>query len=136
MKIALTAAALAILLPGAVNADPGPETAPPYSADYQRCSNSGDAAKGVTSAMLDCMKAEYDRQDGRLNRVYTQRMASLSATRRQTLRASQRRWLAARDPGCRRQAKPSEGGTIWGLDMMGCQINATIRRTAWLERYR
>jgi uncharacterized protein YecT (DUF1311 family) len=107
-----------------------------YTADYDRCQNNGDAANGVTFAMLDCMSAEYKRQDARLNQTYTMLMARLPAARKNALRISERRWLAGRDAGCRRKAKPSEGGTIWGLDMTGCQINETIARTMWLERYR
>ena len=41
-----------------------------YSAAYRTCLATGDAAKGVTSGLLDCNGAEIDRQDARLNRTY------------------------------------------------------------------
>ncbi len=107
-----------------------------YTADYNRCMNSGDAANGVTSAMLDCTVAEYKRQDARLNDAYRVAMARLSPARGSALRTAQRRWLAERDPGCRRKAKPSEGGTIWGIVMTGCQTDETIKQTMWIETYR
>jgi uncharacterized protein YecT (DUF1311 family) len=41
-----------------------------YSATYNRCMASGDAAQGITSGMIDCTEVERNFQDGKLNQTY------------------------------------------------------------------
>jgi uncharacterized protein YecT (DUF1311 family) len=136
MKPAVLVLLSVLMLPHPANAAPRSPIEQRYTPDYQRCLNTGDAAKGVTLAMLDCMTSEHHRQDARLNQTYAAVMTRLSSARKMVLRVSERRWLVDRDAECRRQAKPDEGGTIWSLTMSGCLIDATIQRTIWLERYR
>ena len=40
-----------------------------YSAIHDHCMNSGDAAQGITSGILDCNGEEAERQDIRLNQA-------------------------------------------------------------------
>ena len=44
-----------------------------------------DRSGGVTSEMLDCMGAEFTRQDARLNENYKRLMSKLSAKRKEAL---------------------------------------------------
>lgn len=111
-------------------------SSPDYSASYGACMASGEAAGGVTSAMMDCTGAEIDRQDARLNQVYRLRVATLAPPRVAALRAAERAWIRARDVRCHREAKAEEGGSLAGLLYAGCILDATIARTRWLEAYR
>ncbi|HKO23268.1 MAG TPA: lysozyme inhibitor LprI family protein, partial [Chloroflexota bacterium] len=47
--------------------------------------------------ILACLRADYAAADAELNRVYQQKMASRDEAGRQTLRESQRAWLARYD---------------------------------------
>ena len=49
---------------------------------------------GVTAAMIDCIGAETQRQDVRLNKAYKDVMPSLPATRQKQLQEVQRIWIA------------------------------------------
>lgn len=49
-------------------------------------SNCMDRSDGVTVNMLDCIAAETDRQDTRLNNAYKQTMASLNANRKNSFK--------------------------------------------------
>ena len=107
-----------------------------YSAPYTACMASGDAAAGVTSAMMDCTGAELGRQDDRLNQVYRERIAAVAPPRAAALRTAERAWIKARDARCHRVAKAEEDGSLGGLVYAGCILDATIARTRWLEAYR
>lgn len=87
-----------------------------YAPNYNKCLNSGQAAEGVTSAMVECNVAETRIQDGRLNQAYKMVMTRLPANRKDQLRLSERNWIKARDAGC--------------------ILDETIKRTMFLERYR
>ena len=47
--------------------------------------------------MLDCMSAEFTRQDARLNENYKRLMSKLSAKRKEGLLEAQRAWIKFRD---------------------------------------
>jgi len=102
-----------------------------YSADYARCLNGGDAAKGVTAAMATCINTEYTRQDRRLNAAYQTAMAAQPAARRTALRDAQRAWIKRRDADC---AKGMTGGTIDILNRASCYLEVTTVRAVELER--
>lgn len=107
-----------------------------YSAAYRTCLATGDAARGVTSGLLDCSGAEIDRQDARLNQTYRAVMARLGPRGRTKLRASERAWIGERDRGCRRTSGLADGGTLASVMYSACILDRTIERTMWLERYR
>ena len=70
-----------------------------------------DKSDGVTSNMIDCIVAETNRQDVRLNKVYKAFMAELSAERKKQLQTAQRAWITYRDANCNFYFDP-DGGTI------------------------
>lgn len=107
-----------------------------YSAAFDTCIGTGDAARGVTPAMAECMDAELDRQDARLNQAYKMVMGRLPQKRKTALRASQRQWIRKRDATCQRAYDAAGGGTASGLEKLGCLTSETVRRTIFLERYR
>ena len=105
------------------------------SQDLERCLNEGDAAQGVTSAMMECLGSEYDRQDARLNQAYKMVMARLTAPQKESLRASQRLWIKRRDVNCHRKSKVEAGGSMEHMIHTQCLVDETIERTVWLEKY-
>ena len=107
-----------------------------YSELYTACMARGDAASGVTSAMMDCISAELEQQDDRLNHVYRARIASVGPSRAAALRTAERSWIRSRAVRCHRVAQAEEGGSLGGLLYAGCILDAIIARTRWLEAYR
>ncbi|TGX40871.1 DUF1311 domain-containing protein [Sphingomonas naasensis] len=103
------------------------------SADYHACMAHGDAASGVTSAMLDCIAAETARQDARLNRAYKAAMAARDPAGRTRLRQSERAWIARRDARCQKASASEGGGSAAGLVYADCVMQETVARAGWLE---
>lgn len=101
-----------------------------YSKAYEACMASGDAAKGVTSAMADCVVAELKIEDGRLNAAYQKVIAGLDEVAEENLRQTQRAWIAERDRICKARAA---GGTIDRINIPACVLDVTIARTKQLE---
>lgn len=87
-------------------------------------------AAGVTPAMKQCMGAEYDYQDTRLNKVYKALMARLDKHQRAELRRSERAWIAYRKSHC---VPDPNGGQAAELDAYDCSVEATARQAATLE---
>ncbi|MEW6642026.1 MAG: lysozyme inhibitor LprI family protein [Pseudomonadota bacterium] len=94
---------------------------------YQTCL---DQSGGVTSAMQDCIGAEYRYQDGRLNKVYRAVRDKLDQAKATQLRDEQRRWIAERDKAC---APEPDGGTAAMLSANDCALERTAKRAAELE---
>lgn len=101
---------------------------------YDRCMRSGDARRGVTSAILDCIGAEIDLQDRRLNTTYRTLLRRLSPQQGAALRRSERLWIAQRDARCERKSQAAEGGTLGSIIYSSCVLDETIGRTLWLGR--
>jgi uncharacterized protein YecT (DUF1311 family) len=99
------------------------------SQEYKACM---DRSKGVTSEMLDCMSAEFTRQDARLNENYKILMAKLSAKRKEALLEAQRAWIKFRDANCNFYYDP-EGGSAAHLGGNECVLNATADRATELR---
>ena len=97
--------------------------------------SSGEAADGVTSAMLDCIHAEAQRQDAALNQAYKMVMARLKSDQQATLRSSERAWISTRDKDCNEAAEEEAGGTLAVVIHDGCLLDETIKRTMYLENY-
>ena len=102
-----------------------------YTPVYGACMSSGDAANGVTVAMADCISAEIETQDAKLNTAYQQVMRGLQDGPRQKLREAQRAWITFRDSKC--ASENQSGGTIDIINSATCILDATIRRTMELE---
>jgi uncharacterized protein YecT (DUF1311 family) len=105
-----------------------------YSADYKTCMATGDAAQGVTSAMLDCTNAEADRQDQKLNATYKRVMAAATDDdERVQLRDAERKWIKARDATCTSEAADDGGGSLSTVTYASCQLKQRIDRNKQLE---
>jgi uncharacterized protein YecT (DUF1311 family) len=106
------------------------------TAGYRRCMATGAAAEGVTSGIMDCLGAEIDRQDDRLNRTYRELMGRLPPARKTTLRNLQRAWIRQRDEGCAAEPEAQAGGSIAAITHNDCILRETTRRVIWLKGYR
>jgi uncharacterized protein YecT (DUF1311 family) len=102
-----------------------------YTPAYLACRNRRGAAMG------ECNTAELKVQDERLNRTWVGVMTGLpSDARRHALRLLERKWIKDRDRACRALANPDAAVEWRNGDGSACLLNATIRRTMWLERVR
>ncbi|WP_409280241.1 lysozyme inhibitor LprI family protein [Pseudomonas sp. KCJK8751] len=117
----LTGLALACVLPLAQADD--------YTPGYGQCMDKASS----TVAMSECIRAETQLQDQRLNRVYKQLMGKLDAVQQKSLRDVQRKWLAYRDGNCGFHVQAS-GGTMAQLEGGSCVMDMTRDRAAELER--
>ena len=129
-------AALAGLDAGAAAAQARSPADERLSPEFRRCMSSGDAAGGVTSAMLDCIGLENVRQDRRLNGTYRAAMARRSAKQQSALRVSERGWIAERKARCDVAAADEEGGSLAAVIYSRCMLDETVKRTVWLEANR
>lgn len=84
-------------------------------------------AGGVTATMLDCIGAEHRVQDARLNAAYRAASRALPATRRASLTAAQRAWIAFRDSECGFVADP-DGGSLAHVMGNDCMLRMTAER--------
>ena len=96
----------------------------------------GDAARAVTTGILDCNRAEIDRQDVRLNAAYRKAMSRLGPARKARLRALERAWIKHRERNCDKQAEPQAGGSLYMIIHTACFLAATSERADYLEAYR
>ena len=103
-----------------------------YTGGYSECM---DESGGVTVEMMNCIAAEIDIQDARLNQAYVMVMRPLAKSRKNTLRGLQRTWIKQRDAKCQREIA-DEGGSMAGLIYSGCSLDETIKRTIFLENYK
>ena len=99
------------------------------SGEYKACM---ERSNGVTGEMLDCMGAEFTRQDARLNENYKKLMAKLSGKRKEALLEAQRAWIKFRDANCNFYYDP-EGGSAAHLAGTDCNLNATANRATELR---
>lgn len=85
--------------------------------------------------ILECLRRDYAQADAELNRVYRERMASLSPAERRVLRAAQRAWLRRYDAVLTSYyAKPWANHSL--VKVLPSQIRAVRDRTAYLRAYR
>ncbi len=102
-----------------------------YSPALNRCLSTGDAATGVAQPVVECTRAETERQDKTLNAEYRKASDGLETEQRPKLVTAQRAWIAYRDGKCR-----SENLTGGSADFIGepdCLLYETVRRTIELE---
>lgn len=85
--------------------------------------------------MIECIDAEAQRQDGRLNKAYKALMAGLSAERKKQLLDAQRNWIKFRDANCGFYYDP-DGGTMARVSANDCVMNMTAGRAKELENLR
>jgi uncharacterized protein YecT (DUF1311 family) len=86
-----------------------------------------DQGGGNTAAMIDCIGAETERQDVRLNKAYKDIISGLSPERQKQLQEAQRLWLKYRKANCDFYYDP-DGGTIARVSANECFMSATAAR--------
>lgn len=91
-----------------------------------------DKAGGVTQDMVECIGAETQRQDLRLNKSYKALMAALSPERKKQLQEAQRAWIKFRDSNCSFYYDP-DGGTMARINANDCVMTMTANRAKELE---
>jgi uncharacterized protein YecT (DUF1311 family) len=99
------------------------------SKEYLTCV---DKAEGVTIKILDCMSAETQKQDTKLNDNYKKLMAEQSAGQKKSLLDAQRAWIQFRDTNCRFYYDP-EGGSAARMASNECYLNMTTDRAKELK---
>ena len=92
-------------------------------------------AHSVTSDMIECITAEFQRQDARLNKAYQAAMGDLQPPRKKQLQEAQRAWIKFRDANCGFYADP-DGGSLARVSGNDCMLNATAARARELESFR
>jgi uncharacterized protein YecT (DUF1311 family) len=98
--------------------------------EYSTCVRNSE---GVTSKILDCISAELNRQDSRLNGAYQKLMSKLPKDRKKLLVEAQRAWIKFREANCGFYHDPNDGSAA---HMAGneCFLNATVDRAKELEK--
>jgi uncharacterized protein YecT (DUF1311 family) len=127
---------LLILGPGLISSGVGAAAdpaEPKLSPAFEACMK---AAAGVTVEMHDCIGAEYERQDVRLNQTYKTVLARLSDTQKMSLRERERAWLKHTKALCDHAGDDNEGGTLQAIEIADCTLTETAKRADALARYR
>ncbi len=91
-----------------------------------------DKSGGVTMDMIECIGAEIQRQDARLNKAYKALTASLTPERKKQLQEAQRAWIKFRDSNCGFYYDP-DGGSMARVSANDCLMNMTASRAKELE---
>jgi uncharacterized protein YecT (DUF1311 family) len=89
-------------------------------------------SEGVTSKILNCISAELDQQDSRLNEAFKKLMSKLPKYRKRSLVEAQRAWIKFRKANCSFYYDPN-GGSAAHLASNECFLNATVDRAKELE---
>jgi uncharacterized protein YecT (DUF1311 family) len=87
---------------------------------------------GVDPEMIDCITAETDIQDKRLNAAYARALAVLSPKRKTALREAQRAWVAYRDKWCG-ITYDEDSGSLERIEADQCVLEQTVLQTMNLE---
>ena len=99
------------------------------TAEYAKCI---EQSGGTDPGMLDCMGAEAQRQDKRLNDAYKKLMNELKPERRKELQEAQRLWIKYTEANCNFYLDP-DGGTAAKLAASECPVLAKAARAKELE---
>lgn len=119
----------ALMWVGATNAET-PSEPSQYSQAYNICMDEVSA----TTSMVECISAEHEVQDAKLNAAYKTLMGTLSTDRKKQLRTAQLAWIAYRDANCEFYFDP-DGGTIARLQANDCMLSMTAQRAAELDGF-
>jgi uncharacterized protein YecT (DUF1311 family) len=96
---------------------------------YTACmAKSGD----TTAGMIECVDAEFMRQDGRLNKAYKALVTNLTDARKTQLQKAQRIWITYRDANCGFYNDP-DGGSMARVSANNCMLTMTTERASELE---
>jgi uncharacterized protein YecT (DUF1311 family) len=95
-----------------------------FSPQYFECLD--DGIDQGSNSLGPCSADEHERQDAKLNQVYSNAMERLSVERREQLRDSQRLWLQRRDLDCNLSSETAP-------QFMGCLLYETADRVEFIE---
>jgi uncharacterized protein YecT (DUF1311 family) len=113
---------------GPVAAQTSQDVTENFSRAYQACIIYGETHNTVAIPQGECDARELRVQDARLNAAYKAVIARLPSVRKADLRTDERNWILARDHKCGKLSDPDL--------TTECKINETIKRTAYLRRYK
>ena len=83
-----------------------------------------------------CAELRYRAADLELNRAYKTLVAQLPSKDLPRLRAEQRAWLKALEPGCSEPLGPRhQAGNMWAMEFYDCLAQATAHRTKALAKW-
>ena len=102
---------------------------PDLGEPYRQCMDKANTTLDMNGCIGDAMK-EWDRH---LNRLYRDKLSTLSASGQKSLRSAQRAWLKFRDHDCMAHSKMAEGGTLAGILYGECLLKKTVTRSEELE---
>ena len=91
-----------------------------------------ESAAGVTYDNINCITAEIERQDNRLNTAYKKLLAKLTNGQQSQLKAAQRAWIVFRDKNSAYYYDP-EGGTDAHMASVFKYLEMTTDRASELE---
>ncbi len=119
---------------------PSPQATPvavqqPVKQSQQEDTCAAAEESGVTADILDCLNAEGDKADKKLNDTYKATMARLSGTRKDALRNEERQWIKARDAKCNAAGKDFAGGTAQTVEQTSCFVETTKQRIRAIEAF-
>lgn len=100
------------------------------TAVFDQCMSKAEA----TVEIVQCIDAELERQDQRLNQVYKALGADLTDNRKAQLREAQRAWIKFRDTNCEFYLDP-DGGTMAGILAADCMLRSTADRAEELANF-
>jgi uncharacterized protein YecT (DUF1311 family) len=113
---------------GPVSAQASQDVTRSFSRAYQACIIYGETHNTVAIPQSECDARELRAQDARLNAAYKAVVARLPSVRKIDLRSDERNWILARDHKCGKLPDPDL--------KTECKINETIKRIAYLRRYK
>ncbi|HWV08078.1 MAG TPA: lysozyme inhibitor LprI family protein [Pseudomonas sp.] len=94
-----------------------------------------DCSEAANQASLNqCIAENHAAQDKRLNQVYGEYRARLSASQKQQLKAAQRAWMEFRDRSCAFEVSAAQGGSAYPMALKGCLAAKTAIRVEELQR--
>ena len=129
--VALVGPTMALSCAGPASAFSLKEVEARYTQSYNDCPG---FKNGVDLEMLDCISAEFEVQDRRLNTAYAKALAALPPNRKASLRAAQRTWIAYRDQWCG-IAYDRESGSAEHIAANDCELEETVLQTLKLEEF-
>ncbi|MBT9507583.1 MAG: DUF1311 domain-containing protein [Rhodoferax sp.] len=88
---------------------------------------------GSVAGRRQCLGAENQRQDKRMNIAYKKALTRLGPERQELLRQSQRAWLKFVSSQCELVAGPPTGGTDWTDELVVCDLHWRAYRAMFLE---
>ncbi len=88
---------------------------------------------GSVAGRRQCLGAENQRQDKRMNTAYQKALTRLGPARQELLRQSQRAWLKLVGSQCELEAGPPTGGTDWTDELVICDLHWRAYRAMFLE---